>query len=159
MTLPRGKKPVDCKWVFTVKYKANGTVEWYKACLVVKGFTQTYNIDYTETFAPVAKLNTIRVLLSLATNLDWPLHQFDIKNAFLNGELEEEVFMTLHQGFVKRKKKPGYANWRNLYMVSSNLREHGSIDLQRWLRTKDTNRDSRIILCSSNSPTMEGWPS
>ena len=95
MTLPRGKKPVGCKWVFIVKYKVDGTVERYKARLVVKGFTQTYDIDYTETFAPVAKLNTIRVLLSLVANLDWPLHQFDIKNAFLNGELEEEVFMML----------------------------------------------------------------
>ena len=74
MNLPRGKKPMGCKWVFTMKYKADGTVEWYKAHLVAKGFTQTYDIDYTETFAPVAKLNTIRVLLSLAENLDWPLH-------------------------------------------------------------------------------------
>ena len=95
MTLPREKKPVGCKWVFIVKYKVDGTVERYKARLVVKGFTQTYDIDYTETFAPVAKLNTIRVLLSLVANLDWPLHQFDIKNAFLNGELEEEVCMML----------------------------------------------------------------
>ena len=70
MNLPRGKKPMDCKWVFTVKYKANGTVERYKARLVAKGFTQTYGINYTETFAPVAKLNTIRVLLSLVANLN-----------------------------------------------------------------------------------------
>ena len=103
MTLPRGKKPVDYKWVFIVKYKVDGIVERYKACLVAKGFTQTYDINYTETFAPVAKLNTIRVLLSLATNLDWPFHQFDIKNAFLNGELEEEVFMTLPPGFCKEE--------------------------------------------------------
>ena len=103
MTLPRGKKPVDCKWVFTVKYKADGTVERYKACLVAKGFTQTYDVDYTETFAPVEKLNTIRVLLSLATNLNWPLHQFDIKNVFLNGELEK-VFMTLPPRFCKEEE-------------------------------------------------------
>ena len=105
MTLPRGKKPVGCKWVFTVKYKADGTVERYKACLVAKGFTQTYDVDYTETFAPVAKLNTIRVLLSLATKLDWSFHQFDIKNVFLNGELEEEVFMTLPPGFCKEEEE------------------------------------------------------
>ncbi|RVW91034.1 Retrovirus-related Pol polyprotein from transposon TNT 1-94 [Vitis vinifera] len=74
MNLPRGKKPGACKWIFIVKYKADGTVKRYKVRLVAKGFTQTYGIDYTETFAPVAKLNTIRVLLSLAENLDWPLH-------------------------------------------------------------------------------------
>ena len=105
MTLPRGKKPVSCKWVFTVKYTTNGTVERYKARLVAKGFTQAYGIDYTETFAPITKLNTIRLLLSLATNLDWPLHQFDIKNAFLNGELEEKVFMMLPPGFCKKEEE------------------------------------------------------
>ncbi|RVW68568.1 Retrovirus-related Pol polyprotein from transposon RE1 [Vitis vinifera] len=105
MTLPRGKKPVGCKWVFKVKYKVDGTVERYKARLVAKGFSQTYDIDYIETFALMAKLNTIRVLLSLAANLDWPLHQFDIKNAFLNGELEEEVFMMLPPRFCKEEKE------------------------------------------------------
>ncbi|RVX08418.1 Retrovirus-related Pol polyprotein from transposon TNT 1-94 [Vitis vinifera] len=89
MNLPR-KKPVGCKWVFTVKYKADDIVERYKAHLVAKGFTQTYDIDYTETFAPVAKLNIIQVLLFLVANLDWPLHQFDIKNVFLNGNWKKK---------------------------------------------------------------------
>lgn len=88
--------------MFTIKCKADGRIERYKARLVAKGFTQTYGIDYQETFAPVAKINSIRILLSLAVNSDWPLHQLDIKNAFLIGDLEEEVFMSLLPGFEKR---------------------------------------------------------
>ena len=70
---------------------------------MTKGFTQTYGVDYLETFAPVAKLNTVRILFSLAANLDWPLNQLDIKNAFLNGELEEEVYIDMPPGFEEKR--------------------------------------------------------
>jgi len=96
--LPHEKNFIGCKQIFMVKTKADGSIERYKARLVAKGFTQTYGIDYEETFAPIAKLNTIRILLSLAANLEWPLHQLDVKNAFLNGNLEDEVYMDITQG-------------------------------------------------------------
>ena len=84
---------VGCKWVVRIKRRANGTIERYKACLVAKGFHQQVEIYFSETFSLVVKPTTIRVVLSLAVSVGWSTRQIDIQNAFLHGNLSEEVYM------------------------------------------------------------------
>ncbi len=100
--LPKGRKPISCKWVFKIKHGVDGEVERYKARLVARGFTQTFGIDSNETFAPVAKFVLIRCILTLATIEDMEIDQMDVKTAFLNGDLEEEIYMEQPEGFTEK---------------------------------------------------------
>ncbi|KAH9782291.1 retrovirus-related pol polyprotein from transposon RE1 [Citrus sinensis] len=93
-------KLVGCKWVFRTKYNTDGSVSKYKARLVAKGFHQTPGVDYSETYSPVVKSSTVRVILSLAVMQGWNVRQIDINNAFLNGDLTENVYMQQPEGFV-----------------------------------------------------------
>ena len=103
--LPAGRKAIGSKWIFKCKTNAEGDVERYKARLVAQGFNQKYGIDYEETFSPVVRFESVRTVLSLAANLGFKLHQMDIKTAFLNGELEEEIFMKQPEGFIEEGKE------------------------------------------------------
>jgi hypothetical protein len=97
---PHGCKPVGCKWVFKKKVRPDGTIEKYKARLVAKGYTQREDKYYFDTYSPVTRLTTIRVLLFMAASYGLIIHQMDVKTAFLNEELEEEIYMDQPDGFV-----------------------------------------------------------
>lgn len=98
--LPSNKRVIGCRWVYKIKYQSDGTVERLKARLVVYGNRQIAGIDYNETFAPVAKMVTVRTFLAIAVARKWELHQMDVHNAFLHGDLDEEIYMQLPPGFI-----------------------------------------------------------
>ncbi|MFS8032553.1 putative RNA-directed DNA polymerase [Helianthus anomalus] len=98
--LPPGCKPLGSKWIFKRKMKVDGTIDKFKARLVIQGFRQKEGIDFFDTYAPVARISTIRLLLALAAIHNLKIHQMDVKTAFLNGELDEEIYMKQPEGFV-----------------------------------------------------------
>src|ERR1700742_1119859 len=104
--VPVGRKPIGCRWVFKKKLNTDGSVARYKARLVAKGYSQQQGIDYDETFAPVAKFTSIRALLSIGATLNLEIHQMDVKTAFLNGDLDEEIYMMVPEGIDQSELSP-----------------------------------------------------
>ncbi|GJT64243.1 putative RNA-directed DNA polymerase [Tanacetum coccineum] len=103
--LPNGVKPVGCKWVYKRKLDQKGNIERFKARLVTKGYTQKKWIDYNETFSPVSRKDSLRIVMALVAHYDLELHQMDVKTAFLNGDLHEDVYMTQPEGFMVEGKE------------------------------------------------------
>ena len=105
VSLPPGLHAIGCKWVCKIKLKADGTIERYKARFVDKGYTQQEGVDYFATFASVAKLVIVKLLLALATIHGWSLHQLDVNNFFFHGNISEEVYMTIPQRYSHKGDK------------------------------------------------------
>lgn len=103
--VPSGCKPIKCKWVYKLKTNADGSIAHYKARLVAKGYSQTRGIDYDETFSPVVRMESVRLILSIVAKEDLELAHFDVCTAFLYGELKEEIFMAEPEGYESKNIK------------------------------------------------------
>ncbi|KAK8562295.1 hypothetical protein V6N12_010379 [Hibiscus sabdariffa] len=140
---PEGIKPIGCKWVFKKKTDMDGNVQIYKGRLVAKGYRQIHGIDYDETFSPVAMFKSIRILLAIAAFHDYEIWQMDVKTAFLNGKLEEDVYMTQPEGFVTPENAGKVCKLqRSIYGLkqasrSWNLRFNNAIKEFGFIRNED----------------------
>jgi hypothetical protein len=119
-----GAKKVGCKWVYKTKYDSKGKIKRVKARLVAKGFTQREGIDYTETFSPVSNKDSFQIVMALVAHYDLELHQMDVKTVFLNGDLQENVYMAQSEGFVmKGKEHMGYKLKKSIYGLKQASRQ------------------------------------
>ena len=112
---------IGCKWIYKIKTRSDGSIERYKAHLVAKGFTQEYGIDYEETFALVTRISSFRALLAVVAASKWDIFQMDVKNAFLNGDLSEEVHMQPPPGLSVEANK--VCHLQHALMASNKLHE------------------------------------
>ena len=147
MDLPKGKECIGVKWVYKTKFDAKGEIVKHKARLVAKGFSQQYGVDYNETFAPVARLDTVRTILAISTQNDWKVYQMDVKITFLNGFIDEEVYV---------KQPPSYevsGHENKVYKLNKAL--YGLKQAPRaWYKRIDSYMISNQFNRSNNEPTL-----
>ena len=155
VTLPPGKSVIGYKWIYKIKTCSDGSIERYKAHLIVKGFTQEYEIDYKETFALVACISSVRFLIVVVAASKWDLFQIDVKNAFLNRDLSEEVYMQPPFGLFVESNKVCHI-WRALYGLKQAPRAwfaKYSSTISR-LGYMISHYDSALFLCRTDKDTI-----
>ncbi|KAK8919425.1 hypothetical protein KSP39_PZI020937 [Platanthera zijinensis] len=130
--LPKGAKVLGCKWVLKKKLHSDGSIARYKARLVAKGYKQQGGIDYFDVYSPVCHLSTIRILLALASIENFIVHQMDVKTAFLNGELDEEIYMAQPEGYVHKDLRDKVCKLINRSMVLNKHLKCGTLNLIKW---------------------------
>ena len=160
VNLPPGNKPIGCKWIFKRKLQTNGTIDKYKAHLVAKGYRQKEGLDFFDTYSPVTRITSIRMLIAIATIHNFEIHQMDVKVTFLNGDLDEEIYMEQLEGFVvkgQEKKvcrlikslygfKQAPKQWHEKFdytMLSNGFKIN---ECDKCVYVKSTN-DSHVIVC------------
>ncbi|GKC55403.1 retrovirus-related pol polyprotein from transposon TNT 1-94 [Tanacetum coccineum] len=151
--LPEGKRAIDSKWVYKIKFKPNGEVERYKARLVAKGFTQMEGVDYHDTFASVSKLVTVRTLLVIAVKRGWIIHPFNMNNAFLHGDLDEEVYMKIPQGISNDNETHVCRLRKSLYRLKQASRNwyHNFTTFLRSLNFRQSKADHLLFIYEAGS--------
>lgn len=154
-TLPKGHKALPSRWVYKLKYKADGSIDRPKARLVIKGFNQQLGVDYKHTFAPVAKLATVRTVIALAAAKAWPLHQLDVNNAFLHGFLDEDIFMTPPQGYHKASPNQVCKLQKSLYGLKQASRQW-NLELSKFLLSLGFTQSSHdfSLFVKSSPPSL-----